>query len=56
MILQTCFLTLDEVLAIHADQIRRYGERSGIRDLALLQSALGTPETTVSADTGYPSH
>ena len=40
------FLMLDEVLAIHADQIRRYGGRPGIRDLALLQSALGTPETT----------
>jgi len=45
-----CFLTLDEVLAIHADQIRRYGGRSGIRDLALLQSALGTPETTFEGD------
>ena len=45
-----CFLTLDEVLAIHADQIRRYGGRRGIRDLALLQSALGTPETTFEGD------
>ena len=40
------FLTLDEVLAIHADQIRRYGGRTGLRDLGLLQSALGMPETT----------
>ncbi len=40
------FLTLDEVLAIHADQIRRYGGKGGIRDLALLQSALGTTKTT----------
>lgn len=41
------FLTLDEVLGIHADQIRRYGGRRGLRDLRLLQSALGMPETTV---------
>lgn len=40
------FLTLDEVLGIHADQIRRYGGRSGVRDLGLLQSALAMPETT----------
>ena len=40
------FLTLDEVLALHADQIRRYGGRRGIRDIELLQSALGTPQAT----------
>jgi death-on-curing protein len=40
------FLTLDEVLGIHADQIRRYGGRPGLRDLSLLQSALAMPETT----------
>jgi death-on-curing protein len=40
------FLTLDEVLGIHADQISRYGGASGIRDLGLLQSALSMPQTT----------
>ena len=44
------FLTLDEVLAIHADQIRHYGGRPGLRDQALLQSALGTPETTFEGE------
>ncbi len=44
------FLTLDEVLGIHADQIRRYGGRPGLRDLALLQSALGMPETTFEGE------
>jgi len=44
------FLMLDEVLAIHADQIRRYGGRPGLRDLALLQSALGTPQTTFEGE------
>jgi death-on-curing protein len=37
------FLTLDEVLLIHADQIGRYGGTHGLRDLGLLSSALGMP-------------
>jgi death-on-curing protein len=37
------FLSLDEILALHADQIERYGGRPGIRDVGLLQSALGMP-------------
>ena len=37
------FLGLDEVLDIHEDQIERYGGRAGIRDLALLESALAAP-------------
>jgi death-on-curing protein len=40
------FLTLDEVLALHSDQIRRYGGIGGIRDRGLLSSALGTPSAT----------
>jgi death on curing protein len=38
------FLALDEVVALHADQIRRYGGAVGIRDVELLLSALGMPE------------
>lgn len=44
------FLTLDEVLAIHADQIRAYGGRTGLRDLGLLRWALGMPETTFEGE------
>ena len=44
--MKVVFLTLDEAIALHADQIERYGERSGIRDLGLLQSALGVPSAT----------
>ena len=40
------FLTLAEVIAIHADQIRRYGGQGGVRDLALLESAIAQPEAT----------
>ena len=38
------FLTLEEVVRIHGDQIARYGGLEGIRDLGLLQSALAMPE------------
>lgn len=37
------FLTLDEVVEIHRDQIDRYGGTAGIRDLGMLQSALAQP-------------
>jgi death-on-curing protein len=40
------FLTLDEVLAIHGHQIRSYGGAPGIRDVALLESALAMPAAT----------
>jgi len=38
------FLNLEEVLQIHADQIGRYGGSQGIRDLALLESAVAMPQ------------
>lgn len=41
------FLTTDEVLEIHDDQIRRYGGAVGIRDIGLLQSAVAVPSTGV---------
>lgn len=37
------FLDLDQVLALHADQIARYGGSLGVRDLGLLQSAIAMP-------------
>ena len=41
------FLTLDEVLSLHADQIERYGGGSGVRDMPLLESALGMPQASM---------
>ncbi len=35
------FLTLDEVLSLHVEQIRLFGGLSGIRNVALLESAIG---------------
>ena len=46
----TDYLTLGEVLAIHADQIERYGGSSGVRDMGLLEAALFRPQTGYYAD------
>ncbi len=44
--MEPLFLTLDEVLALQEDQIRRYGGVHGLRDQGLLSSALGTVSAT----------
>lgn len=38
------FLTRDEVIALHAQQINRYGGSHGVRDMGLLDAALGMPQ------------
>lgn len=40
------FLTLDEILDLHRDQLRLFGGSGGIRDLAALESAIATPAAT----------
>jgi death-on-curing protein len=42
------FLSLEEVLEIHRQQIERYGGASGVRDLALLESAIAQPQASFS--------
>ncbi len=42
------FLTLAEVVEIHADQIHRYGGTDGIRDINLLSSAVAMPYASFS--------
>jgi len=37
------FLSLHEILAVHRDQIARYGGSEGVRDWTLLQSAVAMP-------------
>ena len=41
--MEPTFLTIDEILAIHRDQIARYGGAEGVREWSLLQSALAMP-------------
>ena len=48
------FLTLAEVIEIHRDQIERYGGQPGLRELALLQSAVAQPEATFAGEWLHP--
>lgn len=41
--MEPVFLTLDEVIAIHGDQVERYGGSLGVRDWGLLKSAIAMP-------------
>ena len=44
--MEPLFLRLDEILAIHQDQIARYHGDPGIRDMTLLKSAIAQPCAT----------
>jgi death on curing protein len=44
------FLSLAEVLAIHRDQIERYGGSEGVRDPGQLEAALFRPQTGYYTD------
>ncbi len=46
----TDYVTVVEVLAIHEDQIARYGGARGVRDHGLLEAALFRPQTGYYAD------
>ena len=46
----TDYLPFAEVLAIHDDQIERYGGSPGVRDPGLLEAALFRPQTGYYAD------
>jgi death-on-curing protein len=49
------FLSLDEVLEIHEQQIERYGGSAGLGDAALLESAVATPQATFGGEFLHPS-
>ncbi|WP_370677939.1 type II toxin-antitoxin system death-on-curing family toxin [Pleomorphomonas sp. PLEO] len=44
------YLTTIEILAIHQDQLERYGGIEGVRDPGLLEAALFRPQTGYYAD------
>jgi death-on-curing protein len=46
----TDYLTVAEVVEMHADQIERYGGSPGIRDPGILEAALFRPQTGYYAD------
>lgn len=49
----SAFLELDDVLALHAESLRRFGGGPGLRDVALLESAVAMPRATMF---GQPLH
>ncbi len=51
---QIIFLTLAEVIEIHADQIEQYGGSNGIRDINLLTSAAAMPSAAFGGDFLHP--
>ncbi len=48
--MEPVFLSLDEVLEIHEQQIERYGGSQGLRDGAGLESAVATPQATFGGE------
>lgn len=46
MIPEPEFLTVEDVLQIHDEQLAAYGGAGGIRDQALLESAVATPQAS----------
>jgi death-on-curing protein len=48
--MDSVFLTLDEVLEIHHQQIELYGGAHGLRDPGALESAVATPQATFGGE------
>lgn len=47
------FLTLEEIEAIHADQLARYGGQAGYRNKHLIESAVDAPKQTMFGQALY---
>lgn len=45
-VLEPSFLSVEDVLALHDDQLRLFGGSAGIRDANALESAVATPAST----------
>ncbi|MGH9408991.1 MAG: type II toxin-antitoxin system death-on-curing family toxin [Vicinamibacterales bacterium] len=48
------YLSVDQVLALQAEQIRRYGGATGLRDRGALEAALARPAMTFGGEDLYP--
>jgi|SRR5271165_559564 len=48
--MEPVFLSLDEILEIHQQQIDRYGGSGGLRDAAGLESAVATPQASFGGE------
>ena len=50
----TAYLSIDQVLALHAFQITRFGGGRGLRDRGLLEAAVARPRQTFAGEDLYP--
>jgi death-on-curing protein len=48
------YLSIGQLLALHAQQLRRYGGGTGVRDRGALESALARPAATFGGEDLYP--
>jgi len=48
------YLSIGQVLALHAQQVRQYGGGTGLRDRGALESALARPSVTFGGEDLYP--
>jgi death-on-curing protein len=48
------YLSVGQVLALHAQQLRKYGGGAGVRDRGALESALARPAATFGGEDLYP--
>lgn len=48
------YLTIDEVLVLHAYQIEKFGGSPNVLDIRLLESALARPQTILSGKNMFP--
>jgi len=48
------FLTLDEVLQLHAESLEEFGGSAGVRDIALIESAIATPRQMFGGEYLHP--
>jgi death on curing protein len=53
--MEPVFLTLDEVLEMHEQQIEFYGGAHGLRDPGALESAVATPQATFGGEYLHPT-
>lgn len=52
---QPYFLSMEQILRLHASLIETYGGAAGIRDVGLLQSALAMPQASFGGQVLHPT-
>jgi death-on-curing protein len=50
----TLYLSIEQVVEIHAYQIRRFGGSAGLRDRGALEAAVARPQMTFGGEDLYP--